>query len=645
MLLPMRLWSLQTTTIPWRAHRHSARVAATLLFLALFALAAPLWAANSGGTTENLPSWKFANPGYVGIYKSDTTGVTGGNVIFDPDITDLNISGPIIGGYSDGGNANGNQVTITSGTYAGEGLYGGFSDDSGSGNASNNTVIITGGTLSPLGVFGGFSTGGIATGNTLRIFGNPDLSRTALMGGRAEVGSGDPARDARTDNTLEIHTLNLQTLGIENFQHFRFYLPGTVRAGDTVLTVDNGVVIETPSSGPSIAPTTVGVGIMGSGTPLAVNDTVTLIKSTSRLYADTGMTNNVSGMAGISSLYTFGLETTLNSLVARVISIEQTDESVRKSPSEGKTASIALVTQGADLAAGPGMGNARAAASLGADNMAQAGWSGFGATSGATSRYATGSHVDMQSVALMTGLAKRLPVSGVDLLVGGFFETSIGSYDSHNETAAGDSITAQGDSRSVGGGLLGRVEVTEGVARGLYAEATVRAGRLRSDYRSDDLNPTLGEAEYDISVAYYGAHTGLGYIWNITEQAWIDVYAKYFWTHTNGADVSILGDAVTLDDVDSHRTRLGARFGYSLNECIAPYFGAAWEYEFDGTAHSVVAGVAAPAPSLKGGTGLGEVGVTWKPLPDTGFSIDLGAQGYTGIREGVGGNLSLMYEF
>ncbi len=350
-------------------------------------------------------------------------------------------------------------------------------------------------------------------------------------------------------------------------------------------------------------------------------------------------------MAGISSLYTFGLETTVNSLVARVTSIEQTDEIVRKSPSEGKAASIALVTQGADLAAGPGMGNARAAAVLGADNMAQAGWAGFGATSGGTSRYATGSHVDVQSFSLMTGLAKRLPVSGVDLLVGAFFETSVGSYDSHNETAAGESITAKGDSRSTGGGLLGRVEATTGMARGLYAEATVRAGRLSSDYRSDDLNPTLGEAEYDINVAYYGAHAGVGYIWNISEQAWLDLYGKYFWTHTTGADVRILGDPVTFDDVDSYRTRLGARFGYALNKYITPYTGAAWEYEFDGTAHSVVAGVDAPAPTLKGGTGVGEAGIIWKPLPDSGFSLDLGVQGYTGVREGVGGNLSLMYEF
>lgn len=636
MFLSLRLWPPQTTKPPRRARSHSARAAATLLFLALLVLATPLRADNSGGS-EIGPVADYHDPGYIGIAQFGPNDATGGEVTLD-----TGVSGPIIGGFSVAGDAWGNRVTITGGTHDGEAIVGGQTQTE---LAYGNIVTITGGTIRTF-VVGGISRDLSATDNTLRIFGSPDLSNAALMGGSAPQFGPFGPQDSRTGNTLEIHTLNLQAAGLDNFQHFRFYLPDTVRAGDTVLTVTGmSIDLRTPTSGPSTAPTTVGVGIVGGGTPLAVNDTVTLIKSTSSLTADAGMTNTTTGMAGISSLYTFGLETTADSLVARVTSAGQTDESVRKSPSEGKAATVALVTQGADLAAGPGMGNARAAAVLGADNMAQAGWAGFGATSGGTARYATGSHVDVQSFSLMTGLAKRLPVSGADLLVGAFFETSVGSYDSHNETAAGESITARGDSRSTGGGLLGRVEATEGMARGLYAEATVRAGRLSSDYRSDDLNPSLGEAEYDINVAYYGAHAGVGYIWNISGQAWLDLYGKYFWTHTTGADVRILGDPVTFDDVDSYRTRLGARLGYALNKCITPYTGAAWEYEFDGTAHSVVAGVDAPAPTLKGGTGVGEAGIIWKPLPDSGFSLDLGAQGYTGVREGVGGNLSLMYEF
>ena len=51
------------------------------------------------------------------------------------------------------------------------------------------------------------------------------------------------------------------------------------------------------------------------------------------------------------------------------------------------------------------------------------------------------------------------------------------------------------------------------------------------------------------------------------------------------------------------------------------------------------------APDLKGGTGVGELGVTFKPSSDSGFALDLGVQGYVGVREGVTGTLQLKWEF
>ncbi|WP_243838210.1 hypothetical protein [Nitratidesulfovibrio liaohensis] len=266
MFLPLRLWPPQTTKSPRRARSHAARAAAALLFLASLALAAPLRAANSGGSVTG-PVADFTNPGYIGIYRHDFNAAENGDVTIDTGIV-----GPIIGGFSVGGNAWGNRVTVTGGTHAGEGIYGGYTQTE---YAYQNIVTITGGTIHT-DVFGGYSRDHDATDNTLRIFDSPDLSLANLIGGHSAAGSDD-----RTGNTLEIHTLNLQAASIKNFQHFRFYLPETVRAGDTVLTVTQGVNISTPSSGPSTAPTTVGVGIMGSGTPLAVNDTVTLIQAPS----------------------------------------------------------------------------------------------------------------------------------------------------------------------------------------------------------------------------------------------------------------------------------------------------------------------------------------------------------------------------
>ena len=63
MVLLLRLWLSQATEPSRRTRSHSARAAAALLFLALLAPGAPLWAANSGGTTETLPSFEFAQIG------------------------------------------------------------------------------------------------------------------------------------------------------------------------------------------------------------------------------------------------------------------------------------------------------------------------------------------------------------------------------------------------------------------------------------------------------------------------------------------------------------------------------------------------------------------------------------------------------
>ena len=100
-----------------------------------------------------------------------------------------------------------------------------------------------------------------------------------------------------------------------------------------------------------------------------------------------------------------------------------------------------------------------------------------------------------------------------------------------------------------------------------------------------------------------------------------------------------------FEAVNSHRTRLGGRLSCALNEYITPYIGAAWDYEFDGKAKSVVAGEGAPAPSLKGSTGVGELGLSWQPSAESAVSIDAGIQGYTGMREGVSGSLQFKYEF
>jgi outer membrane autotransporter protein len=78
---------------------------------------------------------------------------------------------------------------------------------------------------------------------------------------------------------------------------------------------------------------------------------------------------------------------------------------------------------------------------------------------------------------------------------------------------------------------------------------------------------------------------------------------------------------------------------------LTPYFGAAFDYEFDSEAKSDVNGRSIDSPNVKGAAGLGELGLAFKPSADSGLSLDLGVQGYTGEREGVTGSFQVKLEF
>ena len=183
----------------------------------------------------------------------------------------------------------------------------------------------------------------------------------------------------------------------------------------------------------------------------------------------------------------------------------------------------------------------------------------------------------------------------------------------------------------------------------MYFDASARLGRAESDFSSKDITYNGLNANFDSSSLYYGLHGGLGYQWQVNEKAMLDFSSKLLWTRQEGDSVNVHGDNLHFKDSDSLRSRLGGRFNYAVpteSEAeFTPYVGAYWEHEFDGKAESSVNGVGIDAPTLEGDTGVGELGINFKPVADSAFSMDLGVQGYTGVREGVTGSLQLKYEF
>ncbi len=73
--------------------------------------------------------------------------------------------------------------------------------------------------------------------------------------------------------------------------------------------------------------------------------------------------------------------------------------------------------------------------------------------------------------------------------------------------------------------------------------------------------------------------------------------------------------------------------------------GVAWEHEFSGTARGSVYGYRLEESSLKGDTGIGEIGVEFSPEAESPWRVDAKVQGYMGRMEGVAGHLEVNYRF
>ncbi|MDR1227499.1 MAG: autotransporter domain-containing protein [Azoarcus sp.] len=545
-------------------------------------------------------------------------------------------SGGIYGGSAHSGfgtgtaTASGNVVTINDGASVNSLVTGGNASANssyGSAIASNNRVIINGGTVNA-DVIGGYASGanGSAIDNTVTVKSSTGAAGTLKGGDLGLFTTGD----AFSGNTLNLHSPGLTVVVMENFEKLNFYLPSTLGAGATMLTVTGSADL-TNGAGRS---STVNVGIEGGSSPLQTGDRIILIDA-GTLTTNGGLntTANGQGMQGVTLAYEFDIGATGNRLIATVTG---TNANVRaKSLSEGILSGAALLTQGGDAVAGQGMAAAVQSARLGRNV--------FGALSGGSSRYDTGSRVDIHSVSLLAGFSAARELDAGRLTLGAFLEYGNGSYDTHNSFAGAASVKGDGDLNHYGIGVLGRLDLKNGN----YAEGSARAGRIENDYGSADLRDTQGrKAKYDARSAYASLHVGMGHIWQINETAAVDLYGKYFWTHQQGDSVRLTtGDPVKFSAIDSHRARLGARYIRALDKTLDAYAGLAYEHEFDGKAKAKTNGYRLDAPALEGDTGIAELGMTLKPAPTRPISLDIGLQGYVGQREGVTGNVRVRYEF
>ena len=558
----------------------------------------------------------------------------------------------VYGGRAEGtGSADGNRVTLTSGTV--RSVLGGSAK--GTGNANGNTVIITGGDVHA--VYGGHAAGpnnnpnhesGNADGNTVDIgavnvdfvyggsseYGTANGNTIHLRGTRVSSDVVGGSRSNSTGNTLAIHDFGTQVDSFEHVQNLHFYLPeGTTgNSGNTMLTINS-------PSGQDIRGVHIGVGVAGQRSALQKGDVVSLMK-TSRgdLTTDAVLVNDVSGMQGVSLRYKFDLQKrSTDELIATVTDAAVMEQT--KSLVETRAAASALLNGGADLLSGMGMDAAETAAAAPTADTTNAAiesgsyeiWAAQGASG---ERIETGSYVDAKGWNLAVGFAKRDAMDAGKLTYGPFVEYGRGSYDSYLD----DGTHGDGSTSYIGGGFM----VKWAGADQSYVEASLHAGRIKSDY-SGSISGT--STSYDASNSYLAGHIGIGKKFDLGTGAALDGYAKYFCSHQGGTSATLAtGEKYDFGSVTSSRVRLGVRYTKKLMPRSEFYAGLAWEYEFGGDATATYEGYETPSPSLKGGSGMLELGYRFTPKEGS-VSYGVNLTGWQGKRKGFTGGASVSWAF
>ena len=603
----------------------------------------------TGGTIDGV-TYVLGNLAYANGYREGNAYAKNGNITINEVTGKTVINNSVRGSYvrSSSGDAyaQDSTVTVESGSVNGD-IYGGYAINTGNGNqntiveTSGNIVNVSGGTTSNIiaGYVGSFASAGkslkvqnnniILTGdatvnglviggyfrlanfsdvesiikdNMIILRDNVDLKQADLYGSYidAKIDADDVYEYSGNDLIVD-GWKGKQVNSLNNFNNIKF---------QNIEWENEGVVIDVLNKNATSSLENTNIDLRDSttlagGTILNVNDYMYFVK-----------TDNGDLGTKAENIYT----------IKDVKTTDQTD-----SVGKGSSIAAAFLVTGGDLVV----------EGLNAMEQDQLfGTKTFAIVEGHDSTFDVADDVKVNGWNGLYGVGNIKELDDGNLSYAAFFENGIANYRTYN-SFLGEKFRGDGTIVYNGGGLAGRYKKDDGV----YAEASLRAGLLKNDMENIFRDGNGIVHSYKTETPYYALHLGVGKYIPVNESTDWDLYTRFYHTYNDGDEFAVSGDNFDVDSITSDRLRIGARYITNKHNKWSTYYGAAWEYEFNGDADVSVNGKSLDTESLQGSSYFAEIGFNYQKDKTSPWAFEGRMRGYTGVREGISGILRATYSF
>lgn len=533
-------------------------------------------------------------------------------------ITDSTITGNVYGGYA-----------WSHGTEAEDEDYKTAKLDSGNATASHNTLTLTGGSITG-NVYGGYAlseslnggtVGKMSADNNIVLIGNKvNLSQANLYGSNLTA-------DKTSGNTLNVDGAIGEVASISNFNNLTFKNLHWSEA-ESSLVVNDGDLSQTS------------IAIEGG---VAVTGELPKDKAQMTMLEDTSSSLGITDInLGNSKEVTLFNESTAAQESAQ-ISVDESGNVILKVGGEETitpTEQTRLLAENRSVAVSfASLANDLVPEVLESIDNQEEGLKTFALIEGSDVKFDVNSDLDVSGWYGLFGAGGSNRFNNATLLSAAFFELGHGNYNTNN-TFNEETFTGDGKIDNYALGLALRYKWDNN----LYVDTGVKGGRLDTEMDRALRNIHGEYFDIDSDSYYWSAHLGLGKVFKVSDHGSLDVYGRYYYTHTGGESSQVGIDRYEADSITSHRIRLGARYGYQATKYYQGYVGLGYDYEFDGDVQMHVAGLDIPTQSSQGSTGFGEIGMKWK-LKSAPVDIDMRIKGYTGQWQGASGMVKTTYTF